>query len=73
MKVDLSSLTERAQVIRVEDVILNKDITVLNAPELVVIRISSRTRREEVEEVVAVEAVEAPEEAPLPEEESKKE
>jgi len=73
VKVDLSSLAERAQVIRVEDVILNKDITVLNAPELVVIRISSRTRREEVEEVVAEEAVEAPEEAPLPEEESKEE
>ncbi len=73
VKVDLSSLAERAQVIRVEDVILNKDITVLNAPELVVIRISSRTRREEVEEVVAEEAVEAPEETPLPEEESKEE
>jgi len=73
VKVDLSSLAERAQVIRVEDVILNKDITVLNAPELVVIRIGSRTRREEVEEVVAEEAVEAPEEAPLPEEESKEE
>jgi len=77
VKVDLSSLAERAQVIRVEDVILNKDITVLNAPELVVIRISSRIRREEVEEVVAEvvaeEAVEAPEETPLPEEESKKE
>ena len=73
VKVDLSSLAERAQVIRVEDVILNKDITVLNAPELVVIRISSRIRREEVEEVAAEEAVEAPEETPLPEEESKKE
>ncbi len=73
VKVDLSSLAERAQVIRVEDVILNKDITVLNAPELVVMRIGSRTRREEVEEVVAEEAVEAPEETPLPEEGSKEE
>ncbi len=62
VKVDLSSLAERAQVIRVEDVILNKDITVLNAPELVVIRISSRTRREEVAE----EAVEAEEVAEVP-------
>jgi len=70
VKVDLSSLTERAQAIRVEDIILDEEITVLNAPELVVVRIGSRPRREEV---VAEEAVEAPEEAPLPEEESKEE
>ena len=76
VKVDLSSLTERAQAIRVEDVILGKEVAILNNPELVVVKIGSRPK-EKVEEVVeaeeAVEAVEAPEEAPSPDEESKEE
>jgi len=74
VKVDLSSLTERGQAIRVEDVILGKEVAILNDPELVMARIGSRPK-EKVEEVVeveeAVEAVEAPEEAPSPEEESR--
>jgi len=76
VKVDLSSLTEREQAIRVEDIILGKGVAILNAPELVMVKIGSRPK-EKVEEVVeveeAVEAVEAPEEAPSPEDESKKE
>ena len=76
VKVDLSSLTERNQAIRVEDVILGKEVAILNNPELVVVKIGSRPK-EKVEEVVeaeeAVEAVEAPEEAPSPDEESKEE
>lgn len=66
LEVDISSLTEPEQTIRVKDVILDKDITVLNDPELVVAKISSRPVEkieEEVVEEVAEEAVEAPEEA----------
>jgi len=61
LEVDISSLTEPEQTIRVKDVTLDKDITVLNNPELVVVKISSRPV-EKIEEV-AEEAVEAPEEA----------
>ena len=74
VEVDLSSLTEAEQSIRVKDVVLDEEITVLNDPELVVVKISARPRVEEVvEEVVAEEVAEVPEEAPLPEEESKEE
>jgi large subunit ribosomal protein L25 len=66
LEVDISSLTEPEQTIRVKDVALDKDITVLNDPELVVVKISSRPVEkieEEVVEEVAEEAIEAPEEA----------
>ena len=73
VKVDLSSLTEREQAIRVENVILGKEVTILNDPELVMVKIGSRPK-ERVEEVAeAVEAVEAPEETPSPDEESREE
>jgi large subunit ribosomal protein L25 len=72
VEVDISSFTEAGQAIRVKDVALDKDIAVLNDPELVVVKISFRPV-EKVEEVVvekpaevveeAVEEVEAPEEA----------
>ena len=75
VKVDISSLTERDQAIRVENVILGKEVAILNDPELVVVKIGSRPK-EKVEEVVAAEAVEAEEaaeaaEVPSPEGESK--
>jgi len=75
VKVDLSSLTERDQAIRVENVILGKEVAILNDPELVVVKVGSRPK-ERVEEVVAEEAVEAEEaaeaaEVPSPEGESK--
>lgn len=73
VEVDLSSLIEAEQAIRVKDVVLDEEITILNAPELVVVKISSRPKEEVVEEVVAEEVAEAPEAAPLPEEESKEE
>jgi large subunit ribosomal protein L25 len=68
LEVDISFLTEPEQTIRVKDVTLDKDITVLNDPELVVAKISSRPVEKIEEEVVEVveeaeEAVEAPEEA----------
>ncbi len=70
VEVDLSSLTEAEQAIRVNDVVLDEEITILNNPERIMVKISSRPR---AEEVVAEEAVEAPEAAPIPEEESKEE
>jgi len=82
LEVDISSLTELDQAIRVKDVTLDKDITVLNTPELVVVKISSRpvekVEEKVVEEVVeaeaaevAEEAAEAPKEATLDEKKSK--
>ena len=66
VEVDLNSLTEPEQVVRVKDIELDKEITVLNDLELVVVKISSRPveKVEEIEEpVVAEEAVETPEAA----------
>lgn len=75
VELDLSSLTESEQAVRVKDIELDKEITVLNDPELLVVRISARRveKIEEEEKVVAEEVVEVPEEAELPEEESKEE
>src|SRR4030043_2464184 len=64
IEVDISSLTELDQAIRVKDVTLDKDITVLNNPDLVVAKISSRPVEKIEEKVVAeVVAAEAEEEA----------
>jgi len=78
LEVDISSLTELDQAIRVKDVTLDKDITVLNNPELVVVKISSRPVEKVEEKVVekvveaeAEEAVEAPKEATRDEKKSK--
>jgi len=72
VEVDLISLTELDQVVRVEDIELDKEIAVLNDPELPVVRISLRHVEKVEEPVVAEEeAVEVPEGALLPEEEPK--
>jgi large subunit ribosomal protein L25 len=73
VEVDISSFTEPGQAIRVNDIALDKDIAVLNDPELVVVKISWRPVEKVEEEVVeeveeAVEAGEAVEEAGAPEE-----
>ena len=72
IEVDLSSLTEPDQALRVKDIEMDKEVTVLNDPELVLARIRPRPV-ERVEEPVAVaeeaEAPEAPEEAAVAEEE----
>jgi large subunit ribosomal protein L25 len=77
LEVDISSLTEPGQVIRVKDIAVDKDIAILNDPELVVVKISWRPVEKVEEEVVevvaeaveeAVEEVGAPEEAPPGEE-----
>jgi len=71
VEVDISSLTEPEQAIRVKDIDVDKDILVLNDPELVVVKISSRpVERVEEELVTAEEVVEAPEETPPGKEEA---
>jgi len=82
IEVDISTLTELDQAIRVKDITLDKDITVLNNPDLVVAKISFRPvekveekAAEEVPEAeaeAAEEAAEAPREA-APEEKKSKE
>ena len=68
IEVNISSLIELDQAIRVKDVTLDKDITVLNNPDLVVAKISPRPvekiEEKVEEEVVAAEAVEEVAEAP---------
>jgi large subunit ribosomal protein L25 len=80
-EVDISSLAELDQAIRVKDIALDKDITVLNNPDLVVVKISLRPVEKveekvveavvEAEAEVAEEAAEAPKEATLDEKKSK--
>ena len=68
-EVDISSLTEADQSLRVKDIEPEEGITILNDPDVVLARTSAR-REEKVEEaVVEEEAVETPE-AAAPEEES---
>jgi large subunit ribosomal protein L25 len=67
VEVDISSLTELDQAIRVKDITLDKDITVLNNPDLVVAKISLRPV-EKVEEKVVEEVVEAEAKAEVTEE-----
>lgn len=72
IEVDISSLTEPGQAIRVKDVALGEGITILNDPALVLVKISKRPVAEVEEEAaeVAEEAIEGPEEATLSKEES---
>jgi large subunit ribosomal protein L25 len=72
IEVDISSLAELDQAIRVKDIALDKDITVLNSPDLVVAKISLRTV-EKVEEKVVEEEVTAEGEAAEGEAEAAKE
>lgn len=62
IELDISGLTEPEQMIRVKDIKLGRGITILNDPEVVVVRISLRhvERIEEREEVIAEEAVVTP-------------
>ena len=78
VELDISSLTEADEVLRVKDIELEKGVTVLNDPEVVVAMISALRVEEVVEELVeekevVEEAVEAPEGARPPEEEPKEE
>jgi len=69
IEVDISSLSEPDQTIRVKDVPVDEDIAILNDPELVVVKISYRHVEKIEEEVVeVVEEAEAVEEGEAPEE-----
>ena len=65
IEVDISSLTQSGQAIRVKDVALGEGITILNDPELVLVKINKRPVAEVEEEAaeVAEEAIEGPDEA----------
>ncbi|MFC1950606.1 50S ribosomal protein L25 [Chloroflexota bacterium] len=64
VEVDISSLAEAGQAIRVRNISLGEGITVLNNPEQLVLKISIRT----AEKLAIEEEVEAPVEAPIAEE-----
>lgn len=78
IELDITSLAELDQAARVKDIALDKEVTVLNNPEQVLVRISLRPVERVEEKVVAEEAIEAPEAteasavAPVAEEKSKK-
>ena len=61
VELDISSLTEPDQVIRVRDIGLSEGVTAVNEPELVVARISTRHIEKEEEAIEAEEAEEVPE------------
>lgn len=65
MDIDISSLAGPDQAIRVKDIALEEGITILNDPELVVVKVSWRPVEKVEEEAVEVaeEAAEGPEEA----------
>lgn len=73
VELDISSLTNPGQTIRVKDIELDKEITILSNPELTVVRIRRFVEKVEEEEIVTEEAVETPEATSLPKLESKEE
>ncbi len=66
VELDLTSLAEVGQAIHVKDIILDKEGTILNNPEQLVVKINARHIEKPVEE--EKEEVKAPAEAQLPEE-----
>ncbi len=72
VEVDLSPLDEADQAIRVGDIKLSDGVTIVNDPEVVVVRVSSRPIEKE-EEVVAVAEAAAAETPEAPSEEGKTE
>lgn len=66
LEVDLTPLTEPEQSLRVKDIKLDEGITILNDPEVVLVKISVRTE-EKVEKPVVAEEVEVEAEAEAPE------
>ena len=71
IEIDLSSLTQPEQMIRVKDIEVDRAIAVINDPELVVVKVTFQPVEKEIEEkAVPEEAVETPEAAALREEKS---
>jgi large subunit ribosomal protein L25 len=69
IEVDVTSLTEPDQVIRVRDIIPGEGVTILNDPEVMLARIAVQREAEEIPEEVEIaeEVAEAEGEAPPPE------
>jgi large subunit ribosomal protein L25 len=65
IEVDINSLTESDQAIRVRDIVPGEGVTILNDPEVMLARIAVQRQVEEIPE--AVEVAEAEEEAQPPE------
>jgi large subunit ribosomal protein L25 len=72
LELDMGSLAEAEQAIRVKDIELAEGVVALQDPEQIVVKITARPA-EIVEEVVVEEEVAAPKVPPLPEEELKEE
>ena len=72
IELDISSLNEAEQSLQVGDIILDKEVTVMNDPGHLVAKISSRPV-EKLEEVEEEEEEAAPEEVPVSEEEKTEE
>jgi len=70
VELDISSLTEAEQMVRVKGIELEKGVTILNDPELVVVKIGSRPVEVVAEGEVTEGAVEA---APPPKKKVRKE
>ena len=77
IELDLGSLTEAEQAIRVKDIILGEEIKISDSPELVVVKITfkpvEKVEAVAAEAVATEEAAEAPEVTPSPVEESQEE
>jgi len=77
VELDISSLIDTEQTIRVKDIVLGDGVTILNDPEHVAVKISTRPigrveeEEEVVEEEVEEEKAEAPEATPPPGKEAK--
>jgi large subunit ribosomal protein L25 len=71
LELDVGSLTEADQAIRVKDIELAEGVVALQDPEHIVVKITARPA--EIVEEVVVEKAAAPKVPPLPEEESKEE
>jgi large subunit ribosomal protein L25 len=65
IEIDVSSLTEPDQTIRVSDIVPGEGVTIVNDPEVMVARIAVQREVEEIPEAVEVaeEVIEAEEEA----------
>jgi len=68
VEVDVSSLTDVDQVVRVKDVALGEDVVVLNDPELVLVKVITRRAEKAREEVTEAEEAAAPSEQTGPDE-----
>jgi len=73
IEIDISALEEAEQSIHVEDLSLDESVTIINTPDQLIAKISTRFIEKEVEEEAEVEEEEITGEAPVAEEEQQAE